>query len=276
MILKIDTHQHFWEYSPQRDTWINDSMQVLKKDYLPADLWSILQKNNIEGCLAVQADQSETETNFLLKLADENDFIKGVIGWVDLCADTVNERLEFFSKQPKFKGVRHIVQAETEDYLLREDFQNGISKLEQYNLIYELLIRKEQLPHALKLIKKFPNQTFVLNHIAKPAIKAGVLLPWKTQMEQLAAYSNVYCKVSGLVTEADWKNWRYNDFVPYLDVIFNTFDKNRLMFGSDWPVCLLAGNYEESIAILEKYLQSYSATIQQKIMGANAVKCYNL
>ena len=276
MPLKIDTHQHFWKYSPQRDTWIDDSMQVLKKDYLPADLLPVLQQNNIDACIAVQADQSETETRFLLDLATKNDFIKAVVGWVDLRDKNVAERLKTFLKHPKFKGVRHIVQAETDDFLLREDFQNGISKLEEFDLVYEILIRKEQLPNAIKLVKKFPNQTFVLDHIAKPAIKTGDLEPWKTQIQELASYENVYCKVSGLLTEADWKNWKNIDFIPYLDTVFNAFDTSKLLFGSDWPVCLLAGAYRDVLSVIEKYMENFSKEIQEKVMGLNAVKCYKL
>jgi len=276
MPLKIDTHQHFWKYLPQRDTWIDDSMQVLKKDYLPADLLPVLQQNNIDACIAVQADQSETETRFLLDLATKNDFIKAVVGWVDLRDKNVEERLKTFSNHPKFKGVRHIVQAETDDFLLREDFQNGISKLEKFDLIYEILIRKEQLPSAIKLVKKFPNQTFVLDHIAKPAIKTGDLEPWKTHIQELASHENVYCKVSGLLTEADWKNWKYVDFIPYLDTVFNAFDTSKLLFGSDWPVCLLAGAYNDVLSVIERYMENFSKEIQEKVMGLNAVKCYKL
>jgi len=274
--MTIDTHQHFWKYNPVRDSWIDDSMKILKKDFLPADLHPILNKNEIDGCIAVQADQSEIETEFLLKIAAENDFVKGVVGWVDLCADNVEERLAHFSKQQKFKGVRHIVQAESDDFLLRDDFLNGVSKLEKFNLIYEILIRKEQLENSIKLVENFPNQVFVLDHIAKPNIKNGEVEPWKTQIEIIAKNKNVSCKISGLLTEADLKNHTYNDFTPYLDVVFDAFGVDRILFGSDWPVCLLAGNYEKTVTITKKYISSFPYQDRAKIMGKNALKIYTL
>jgi len=274
--MQIDSHQHFWKYNAQRDTWIDDSMQVIRRNFLPEDLKPILEKNKIDGCIAVQADQSEDETTFLLNLTEENLFIKGVIGWVDLCADNIEERIAHFSKHSKFKGIRHIIQAESNDFLLRDDFQNGISKLEKFNLVYEILIKKEQLENTIKLVEKFPNQIFVLDHIAKPSIKDAKLEPWKKQIKTLANYENVFCKISGLVTEADLKNWKYQDFVPYLDVVFNAFGSNRLLFGSDWPVCLLAGNYKEVLAIIETYVASLSEDEKQNIMGNNASNIYKL
>jgi len=272
----IDSHQHFWKYNPIKDAWIDDSMQTIRRDFLPKDLIPILQDNTIDGCIAIQADQSESETIFLLDLADNNPFIKGVVGWVDLCAENIEERLTFFSKQSKFKGVRHIVQAESDDFMLQKCFQNGISKLRQFNLVYDVLIRKEQLESTIKLVEKFPKQLFVINHLAKPNIKEGEIEPWKTQIEALAKNQNVFCKISGLVTEANLSNWNYEDFTPYLDVIFNAFGVNRIVFGSDWPVCLLAGKYSEIVAIIKGYINSFSEDEKQKIMGKNAVKIYAL
>jgi len=274
--MKIDSHQHFWKYHPVRDVWITEAMQVLKHDFLPEDLKPILEDNFIDGCIAVQADQSEEESLFLLELAEKNPFIKAVVGWVDLCAAHVEERLAFFSKYPKFKGVRHIVQAENDAFLLGQDFQNGISKLEPFGLVYEVLIRKEQLENAGKLVQKFPNQTFVLDHIAKPNIKEREMQPWKDQITALANHKNVSCKISGLVTEADWENHSYEDFVPYLDVVFEAFGVNRILFGSDWPVCLLADKYATVLSYIKTYISKFNTEEQVKIMGGNAIKIYAL
>lgn len=274
--MRIDSHQHFWNYDPIRDSWIDESMQVLRKDFSPNDLEPILKDNNMNGCVAVQADQSEKETIFLLNIADENSFIKGVVGWVDLCANDVEERLSYFAKNPKFKGVRHIIQAESKDFILHDDFQNGISKLKKFDLVYDILIQKEQLENTIKLVEKFPNQRFVLDHIAKPSIQERELEPWKTQMKALAKHKNVHCKVSGLVTESDVNNWRYEDFIPYLDIIFGTFGINRIMYGSDWPVCLLAAKYTEQLAIIKNYINTFTVREQNLIMGLNSIKFYNL
>jgi len=273
--MTIDAHQHFWKYNSVRDTWIDDSKQVIRRDFMPADLKPILDKNDVDACISIQADQSEEETNFLLDLADKNDFIKAVVGWVNLCDKNIEERLTHFSKHTKFKGIRHIVQAESIDFLLGDDFLNGISKLKKHDLIYEILIRKEQLENTIKLVAKFPNQIFVLDHIAKPNIKGGEIEPWKSQIEELATYKNVHCKVSGLVTEADLKNHNYIDFTPYLDVIFNAFGIDRILFGSDWPVCLLASSYTDTKSIVEKYLSSsFTEGEKDKVMGGNAFNLY--
>lgn len=274
--MKIDAHQHFWKFDPIRDSWIDESMKILQKDFMPTDLRPVLKANNVDGCIAVQADQSEKETEFLLNLADQNDFIKGVVGWINLCDENVEERLAHFSKHLKFKGVRHIVQAESDDFLLRDDFQKGISKLEKFDLIYEILIRKEQLESAITLVKKFPNQIFILDHIAKPNIKNAEIEPWKTQIKTLAKHQNVYCKVSGLVTEADLKNHQQEDFIPYLNVAFEAFGTDRLLFGSDWPVCLLGGDYKKALQVLENFMIDFSEDEKNKVMGVNALNIYTL
>ncbi len=274
--MKIDAHQHFWIFDPVRDRWIDDSMNVIQKDFLPEMLAPILKKYDFDGCIAVQADQSETETQFLLDLASKNTIVKGVVGWVDLCADNVEERLAHFSKNKKFKGVRHIVQAEPKDFMLRTNFQHGISKLEQFGLAYDILIIPEQLPAAIAIVKAFPKQQFIVDHIAKPLIQKRELEPWKTNIEALAEYSNVYCKISGMQTEADAKRWKYDDFVPYLDVIFNAFGVDKLLYGSDWPVCLLAANYGEQLNVLERYMSRFSEAQKAKVMGGNAINFYNL
>ena len=274
--MTIDSHQHFWKFDPVRDAWIDDSMEVIRKDFLPKDLQPILEQNTIDGCIAVQADQSEEETEFLLNLASENTFIKGVVGWVDLRADKVEDRLAHFSKNNLLKGIRHIVQVEANDFMLRKDFQNGIGKLEQFNLTYDILVFPPQLKTSIALVNKFPNQKFVLDHIAKPFIKDGKIEGWKQDIKELAKAPNIYCKVSGMVTEADLKHWKPSDFTPYLDVVFEAFGTDRILYGSDWPVSLLAAQYEEQLNIVKAYINGFSLEEQQKVMGLNAIKFYNL
>jgi len=274
--MKIDAHQHFWIYNSVRDSWIDERMKVIQKDFLPELLVPILEQHDIDGCIAVQADQSEEETQFLLDLASNNAVVKGVVGWVDLCADTIEERLAHFSKNKLFKGVRHIVQAEANDFMLGANFQHGISKLEQFGLTYDILIIPEQLPAAIALVQKFPKQQFVINHIAKPYIKDAKMDAWKDNMKALSKFPNVFCKLSGMVTEADWQNWTPEDFTKYMDVVFDAFGVNRIMYGSDWPVCLLAANYSGQLEVLKCYISRFSESEKANIMGNNAIKFYNL
>ena len=274
--MKIDAHQHFWQFNPQRDTWINEEMNVLKHNFLPEDLLPILQENKFDGCVAVQADPSEEETKFLLQLAEENSFIKGVVGWLDLCNENINERLQHFSKYKKLKGLRHIVQAEPNGFMLQNNFLRGTAALEKYNLTYDILIYHNQLEDAIKLVRKFPNQKFIVDHCAKPNIKEGEITLWKKNIEQLSNFKNVACKISGLTTEANWNTWGKNEIQPYLDVVFNAFGSNRLLFGSDWPVSLLAGNYTETVGLIENYILQFSKMDQQQIMGLNTLNWYNI
>jgi L-fuconolactonase len=274
--MKIDAHQHFWKYDPARDGWIDENMKVIRRDFLPKDLVPVLEKNDVDGCIAVQADQSEYETEFLLGLAKNNSFIKGVVGWVDLRADNIEERLTHYSSNNLLKGVRHIVQAEYDDFILEEKFQHGISLLKQFGLTYDILVLPQQLPATIQLVNKFPSQKFIVDHMAKPTIKNGKMVAWKKNMEELAKAQNVFCKASGLVTEADWKNWKNEDFTIYLDVIFNAFGVKRILYGSDWPVCLLAAEYEKQLEILSEYIAKYSLDDKAKIMGGNANNFYNL
>jgi L-fuconolactonase len=272
----IDSHQHFWKYDPVRDSWIDKSMKELRRDFLPKDLGPVLEKNDIDGCIAVQADQSENETEFLLNLAENNSFIKGIVGWVDLQSDNIKERLAHYCRKNIFKGVRHIVQAESNDFMMGKKFQNGISSLKQFELTYDILVFPSQLPSAIQLVNKFPDQKFVIDHLAKPHIKSGKMAAWKKDIELLARSQNVYCKVSGMVTEADWKNWRKEDFTKYLDIIFNAFGLDRVLYGSDWPVCLLAAEYELQLEIIVEYITKYSPEDKEKIMSGNAINFYNL
>jgi len=272
----IDSHQHFWNYDPIRDSWIDDSMSIIRKNFLPKDLEPILIENGVDGCIAIQADQSELETQFLIDCACSNSFIKGVVGWVDLTSKNIDNRLNHFSLNPSFKGVRHIVQAEKKNYLLRKDVQNGISKLKEYNLTFDLLIYPNQIMNAVELVKKFSDQTFILDHIAKPNISKPVSDEWKYGIKLLSENHNVSCKISGMVTETNNFKFNNNDFIPFLDVIFNCFGSERIMFGSDWPVCLVAASYNQTIKIIHNYLENCSKKIKDDIMGNNAVKIYNL
>jgi L-fuconolactonase len=275
--MKIDAHQHFWKYSPEAYPWISEALAVLKNDFLPNNLLPLLQKNDIDACVAVQASQTEEETLFLLELAAQNDFIKGVVGWVDLRSEQVEERLAALSNAPKLKGIRHIVQDEPDDnFLLRADFQRGISSLKSFNLVYDVLVFPKQLAAAIQFVKAFPNQAFVIDHIAKPYIKAGKIDQWRKDMQAIAQFPNVMCKVSGMLTEADWSNWKASDFHPYLEVIFEAFGVDRIMYGSDWPVCLLAGSYDQVIDLVKNYIKDFSADEKAKIMGSNATSFYNL
>ena len=274
--MRIDSHQHFWQYNPVRDSWIDAKMSALQQDFLPEDIESTLQQHSIEGCIAVQADSSEEETQFLLTIADSNSIVKGVVGWLDLCDANIDDRLKYFSEYKKLKGLRHIVQAEEKGFMLRSDFKRGISALEKYNLTYDILIYPHQIEEAIFLIKQFPNQKFILDHCAKPYINQGKIKNWKRLMEQLSLLDNVACKVSGLTTEANWESWNSKQLEPYLDVVFNCFGTKRTLFGSDWPVSLLAGSYSQTITLIEHYIQRFTLEEQRHIMGTNAKKWYDI
>lgn len=275
--MKIDAHQHFWRYDAQRDGWITNEMSVLKRDYLADDLLVELAANGMDGSVAVQADQSERETLFLLDLAAKHKAIRGVVGWVDLSSPSAPARLEYFSHFEKLRGFRHIVQSEPDDkFMLREDFLRGIGSLREFGFTYDILIYPKQLPAAIVLVEKFPEQRFVIDHMAKPLIKIQQIEPWASQMKTIAANPNVFCKLSGLVTEADLQNWRADDFRPYLDVVFQAFGADRLMFGSDWPVCLLAGTYRKVKQLVTDYVIKLPGADKEKIFGANAVRFYGL
>lgn len=275
--MKIDAHQHFWRYTPQEYGWISPDMAVLRRDHLPVDLSPLLEEAGIAGTVAVQARQTLEETRWLLKLADQDSLIKGVVGWVDLCSPALCQQLERFVLHPRFRGVRHVLQDEPDDqFMLREDFLRGLSRLAGHHLRYDLLIFPRHLPLACQLVEKFPDQPFVLDHIAKPFIKDGGLSPWDEDIRRLAGYPNVWCKVSGMVTEADWREWRPLDFRPYLDVVFEAFGPQRIMFGSDWPVCTLAGTYADVAGILSDYTQGLSVDEQALVWGITARNFYGL
>jgi len=273
----IDSHQHFWNYDPIRDIWIDNSMAVLKRNFLPKDLKKIYQINSIEGCVAVQADQSEEETIFLLDQASKNSFIKGVVGWLDIKSSKLKDLLSYYTKYSAFKGLRHIVQNEKDvNFMLKSDFQRGLSCLEEYNLTYDILIKEHQMDQAIKMVKKNPNQIFILDHIGKPKISKNVDSTWIKNINELSLNENVFCKISGLVTETKFLKWKVNDFSPYLEVVFNAFGIDRIMYGSDWPVCLLASNFKDTLDILNYYISSFSENEKNKVMSLNAIKAYNL
>ena len=252
-------------------------MSVLKRDFLPEELALEFKANGIDASIAVQADQSEKETLFLLELARDNPLIAGVVGWTDLASPNIEERLLFFSRHNKLCGFRHITQSEPDDrFLVRPDFSRGISRLKEFDFTYDILIYPGQLPAAIELVSKFPEQRFVIDHLAKPEIKSQDLAFWETHIRRIAESPNVYCKLSGLVTEADRRKWKAADFKPYLDVVFDAFGQDRLMFGSDWPVCLLAASYEQVKQIIEVYLYGFSAAQKENIFGGNAIRFYNL
>jgi L-fuconolactonase len=273
----IDSHQHFWKYDPVRYSWIDDSMKILRQDFLPSDLGPILKNNGVDGCVAVQADQSERETEFLLELANENEFIKGVVGWVDLRAEGVSKRLAHYSQNEKLKGVRHIVQEEPDpEFMLRKDFQNGVSRLAEFGLTYDILVYPNQLAAAVLLSRAFPEQKFVLDHIAKPRISEGLDNQWVNNIKELALNPNVSCKISGMVTETTNFKWQQEDFYPFIDVVLDAFGWRRLMYGSDWPVCLLGGNYKEVLTIVKDYISKLPENERAGIMGLNAIEFYSL
>lgn len=273
----VDAHNHFWKFDPVRDSWINEDMNVIQKDFLPADLEIILRQNNFDGCVVVQSDQSEEENAFQLKNTEEFDFIKGIVGWVDLQSENVDERLQYYSRFTKLKGFRHVLQGETvRDLMLKPAFLNGISYLNQYNFTYDILIFPDQLQYIPTFVSQFPDQLFVIDHMAKPNIKEQKMDDWKKDIEVVSKFENVYCKLSGMVTEANWNNWKKEDFKPYIDVIVDSFGTNRIMFGSDWPVCQLAASYDEVVGIVEYHFFGYSENEQEKIFAGNAVKFYKL
>jgi L-fuconolactonase len=275
--MRIDSHQHFWAYSSAEYPWIGPGMERLARDYLPADLAPLVAAEGIDGSVAVQARQSLEESRWLLELAGESPLIKGVVGWVDLQSDRVGDDLHALAAHPKFVGVRHVVQDEPDPrFVLGTAFGRGLRQLHQHGLTYDLLLYPNQLPAVIELIGLLPEQPFVVDHLAKPRIAAGELEGWARDIRAVARHDNVCCKVSGMVTEAVRQGWKQDDFTPYLDVVLEAFGPDRLMVGSDWPVCLLAGEYPEVAAIPRAYFSRLSAAEQAMIHGGTAVRFYGL
>jgi len=275
--MRIDAHQHFWHYDPQQHVWMTDRMDVLRRDYLPSDLAPLLKQVAFDGTIAVQARQMLEETEWLLKLAHEHEFIKGVVGWVDLRSPDVARQIEMYSRSPKLVGVRHVVHDEPDDrFMRREDFRRGIGQLQGTGLVYDLLLFPRHLPVAVELVEEFPDQVFVLDHIAKPAIKERRISGWKEDLKILARHPGVYCKLSGMVTEAEWKGWKADEFKPYLDVVFDAFGAERLMIGSDWPVCTLSGDYAATMKLVIDHVAQFPPPVRNNILGATCARVYGV
>ncbi len=275
--MRLDSHQHFWTYRPDHQVWMTDEMQVLRRDYLPGELQPLLQSIQFDGTIAVQARQMVGETAWLLELADVHDFIKGVVGWVDLQSPELRSQLETYSGHPKLVGVRHVVHDEPDDkFMLRPEFRRGIAQLREFGLTYDLLLFPKHLPVAVTLVAEFPDQPFVLDHIAKPVIREGQMSPWREDLQRLAQFPNVWCKLSGLVTEATWQQWQPEDFHRYLDIVVAAFGPGRLMIGSDWPVCTLSGTYGDTMKIVTDYIRKLPTEIREGILGGNCARFYGL
>jgi L-fuconolactonase len=273
----IDAHQHFWIYSSDEYGWIDNSMAAIRRNFLPEDLAPELERNGFSGSIAVQARQTIEETRWLLELAERSEKIVGVVGWADLCGEDVGSQLESLAQNRKLVGIRHIVQSEPDDrFLLRSDFTRGISALEEFDLAYDILIYTKHLPIAAAFVKQFPRQRFVLDHLGKPPIKSGKMNLWADGIRRLAESPNVFCKLSGLVTEADWQHWSAEQIYPYVSLAFQAFGPDRLMIGSDWPVCLVAGSYSRVIDVLTEYLRGLSAEACNAVSGGNAQRFWRL
>lgn len=275
--MKIDSHHHFWNYDPVEYGWIDDAMKAIRRDFLPEHLRAEIASVGVDGVVSVQARQNLVETQWLLDFATQNDFIKGVVGWVELVSPKAGAELERFAANPKLKSVRHVVQGEPDDnFILRADFNRGIRELKRFNLAYDILIFERHLPPTIKFVDAHPEQVFVLDHIAKPRIKAGAFEPWNKNLRALAQRPNVYCKASGLVTEADFATWTEPQLRTYFDVVLEAFGPKRLMFGSDWPVCLVACGYARWHGLVSGWISKLSAAEQDRILGGTAIEAYKL
>ncbi len=273
----IDTHHHLWNYDPVEFDWIDDDMATIRRSFLPEDLKATIDSTGVSGVVTVQARQIVEETEWLLSLAAQNDFMKGIVGWLPLAADNVSELLQKYSENKWLKGVRHVVQGEPDpEFILGEVFNRGISLLKDYQLVYDILILEHQLPNTIKFVDQHPDQVFVLDHIAKPKIKLNEIEPWAKSLKELAKRGNVSCKISGMVTEADFKHWTPEQLQPYFDVVLEAFGPSRVMYGSDWPVCLVATKYSRWLQLVKQVVSSYSDTEKEQIYYKNAVKTYQL
>lgn len=273
----IDSHQHFWNFNQKEFDWINDEMGLIKRSFLPKDLKNTISDTYVEGVISVQARQSLQETQWLLQLASKNEFIKGIIGWIPLSQNNVSDLLSDLNKNPLLKGVRHVIQGEPDPrFILGKNFNNGISQLKKFGLVYDILILSHQLTNAIQFVDQHPDQLFVLDHIAKPEIKINEIQIWEGKIKELAQRENVSCKLSGMVTEADFTNWTEDQLKPYFDVVLETFGPGRILFGSDWPVCLVATSYKAWVDLVKKWISELSINEQEQILGKNAISIYNL
>lgn len=274
---RLDAHQHFWRYDPAQHVWMTDAMDALRRDYLPPDLAPLLEASGFDGTIAVQARQMVEETEWLLALADQNAFIRGVVGWVDLCSPDLGAQLERLGANPKLVGVRHVVHDEPdEDFMLRPEFRRGIARLGPATLTYDLLLRPPHLRAAIRLVDEFKDQPFVLDHMAKPGGGDVSRSLWKQDLHRLAERPNVLCKLSGLVTEADWSAWLPRDFRPSLEVVLEAFGADRLMIGSDWPVCTLAADYATTMGVVMDFVRDLNPSERDGILGGNCARFYGI
>ncbi len=275
--MKIDSHHHFWKYSIEEFGWIDDDMKSIRKDFLPEDLEKEIRGAGIDGVVSVQARQTVAETEWLLGFSEKHDFIKGVVGWVPLSSPNVRQHLSHFSSFPKLKSLRHVVQGESDDdFILGNDFKRGIKALNEFGLAYDILILEKHLPQTIKFVDMHPEQVFILDHVAKPRIRENIIEPWRKNIRALAQRQNVYCKISGMVTEADYGKWTVEQLHPYFETVLDAFGPERLMFGSDWPVCTVACEYRRWVGIVRKFISKLSASEQEAIFGGNAVRAYKL
>ncbi len=275
--MKIDSHHHFWKYDPVTYSWMNDSMGILKRDYQPEDLKEVIDSAKIDGVISVQVDQSMRETEDLLKHASECSFIRGVVGWFPLAEPELDGLLESYATNPLLKGVRHVVQDEADDqFILGDAFNKGIRRLKAYELVYDILIYERQLGPSIEFVDRHPDQVFVLDHVAKPRIGDQIMEPWRAQMFELAKRENVYCKLSGMATEANWQNWTKDDLWPYAEVAMEAFGPTRMMFGSDWPVARLAVEYGDWVGLCREFISTLSDSEQAMIEGEVAIRAYDL
>ena len=276
-MIKIDAHHHFWRYDPEEYPWISDRMSAIRRSFEPKDLTREQKSAGLNGAISVQARQTLEETWQLLTYAEQNEFIKGVVGWVPLASPDLNRTLATVAAHPKLRAVRHVLQDEPDPlYMLRDDFNRGIAALQPYHLTYDILIFERHLPHTIEFVDRHPNQVFVVDHLAKPRVRDGVMSPWRENIRKLAERPNVYCKISGLATEADYQNWTEEKLHPYMDVVLEAFTPQRVMFGSDWPVCLVAISYGEWVKIFERETAGLSASEQERVWSGTAREAYRL
>ena len=274
--MRIDAHQHFWKFDPVRDTWIGEGMHIIRRDFMPAHLKTELDRNHIDGCVAVQADQSEEETEFLLSLSSQHSWVKGVVGWIDLLDDNLEERIDHYKTDTAFKGVRHILQAEPKGFMINQRFIIGVATIGKNDLSYDILTTEGQLDEASLFISKLPVMRLVLDHISKPDIKNQSFDHWATYMKKISGFDHVCVKLSGMATEANWATWQSEDFKVYIDFCLEHFGPSRLMFGSDWPVCLVAGSYDKILQSLLLCLEELSLDEQDQILGKTAKEFYKI
>ena len=273
----IDAHQHLWRYLPPGPAWMADGMEVLRQDFLTNDLRAVTIEAGVTGTIVVETERTIADTEWLSQVAASDDLFRGVIGWAPLTGSAVASQLECIASLPKMKAIRHPIHDELDDqFVLRDDFNQGISALKQFDLAYDILIFEKHLPQTIQFVDRHPNQVFILDHIAKPRIRDGMLSPWKENIRELARRSNVYCKISGMVTEADWNIWSDAHLYPYMEIVLEAFTSKRTMFGSDWPVVTLASSYRRWIDTVLDVIAQLSTTEKERILSETAIEAYRL